>query len=266
VTVEFVPGMQTSRRNPTPLIDPVHKIILFWMHRCGSTTGQLWFFQAAGWKDRMAGKGASQLTPVWLAEHEEVYRDLERYYRDPSFLKIAVVRNPLTRAVSTFSVVTDSISGSQWRTVSRSLEAPDPERRLTFLEFLDFLERDELSTANYHWRLQSAQDWYDLALPGIEFVRVESLQDDLDRMCGLLGRPRIAMKRSSATTKVEEDLSGVDLASLTRTDLARVFGRDRRGVIQFPDYSYFLTKDTVGRLAKLYTRDFATLGYSAQSR
>jgi hypothetical protein len=262
VTVEFIPGSQPARRHPTPLVDPVHKIVLFWMHRCGSTTGQLWFFQAAGWKHRMAGKGASQIMPDWLAEHADVYRDLAPYYNDPSYLKIAVIRSPLTRAVSSFSVVTDSISGSQWRALSRSLTSPDPERRLTFLEFLEFLESTELSTANYHWRLQTAQDWYDLKLPGIEFVRMESLQEDLDRMCGLLGRPRIPMKQSSATTKVGEDLSGVDVASLTRAELARVFGRDRRGVIKFPDYSYFLTKDAVARLTRLYARDMTALGYS----
>jgi hypothetical protein len=230
--------------------------------RCGSTRGQLWFFQAAGWKDRMAGKGASQIAPLWYAEHTEVYEDLRPYYEDPSFLKIAVVRNPLTRAVSSYSVVTDSISGSQWRAASQSLKEPDPERRLTFVEFIDFLESIDLATGNYHWRLQTAQDWYDMKLPDVQFVRMESLQEDLDRMCKLLGQPRIPMKRSSATTKVPEDLSGVDVASLTRAELGRVFGRDRRGVIQFPDYGYFLTKETSERLKRLYARDMDVLGYS----
>jgi hypothetical protein len=263
VTLELIPGSQPARKNPTPLVDPVHKIILFWMHRCGSTTGQLWFFQAAGWTARMAGKGASQIYPEWMAEHEALYRDLAPYYADPSFLKIAVVRNPLTRAVSSYSVVTDSISGSQWRAVSRSVKEPDPERRMTFVEFLDFLESTDLAAGNYHWRLQTAADWYDQNLPGIEFVRVESLQEDLDRMCKLLGRPRIPMKISSATTKVGEDLSGVDVTQLTRAELGRVFGRDRRGVIRFPDYSYFLTKDVAERLKRLYGRDMEALGYTA---
>lgn len=262
MSVAFIEGSQPKRRNPQPLIDPVHKIILFWMHRCGSTTAQLWFFQAAGWKERMIGRGASQIMPEWLAEHEHVYSDLDRYYRDPSFLKIAVVRNPLHRAVSTFSVVTDSLSGSQWRAVSRSIADPDPERRLTFHEFIDFLENDNLATANYHWRLQTAQDWYDLALPGVQLVRVEALQDDLDRMCDLLDQPRIKMKQSSATTKVHDELRDVDVASLTRADFLRMFGRDRRGVIQFPDYSLFLAPQTVDRLSRLYEPDMRAFGYS----
>lgn len=211
----------------------------------------------------MAGRGASQIMPEWLAAHEEVYKDLNRYYQDPSFLKIAIVRNPLMRAVSSFSVVTDSISGSQWRAVARSIAEPDPDRRLTFNEFIDFLETEELTTANYHWRLQTAQDWYDRALPGVQLVRVETLQDDLNRMCGLLGQKPIPMKQSSATTKVREDLTGIDVAALTRAEFARLFGRDRRGVIQFPDYSQFLTAETVARLTKLYGRDMTTLGYNA---
>jgi hypothetical protein len=262
VTVALIPGAQPVRRNPTPLIDPVNKIILFWMHRCGSTTAQLWFFEAAGWKDRMAGKGASQIFPEWLEAHEDVYRDVTRYYDDPSFLKVAVVRNPLTRAVSSFSVVTDSVSGSQWRALSRSLEEPDPDRRISFLEFIDFLETTDLATGNYHWRLQTAQDWHDRDMKDVRFVRVENFQTDLDAMCKLLERPRIPMKISSATTKVGEDLSGIDVAKLRRDELARVFGRDRRGVIRFPDYSYFLTKDTSERLARAYARDMTVLGYS----
>jgi hypothetical protein len=261
VTVEFIPASQPVRSNPVPLIDPVHKIILFWMHRCGSTTAQLWFFQAAGWKDRMAGKGASQIYPEWMAAHEDVYRDVNPYYSDPSFLKIAVVRNPLVRAVSSYSVVTDSVSGSQWRAVSKSVPAPDAERRLTFHEFIDFLESTDLATGNYHWRMQTATDWHDRGMKDVQFARVETLQADLDRMCGLLGRPRIPMKISSATTKVSEDLSGVDVASLKRDELGRIFGRDRRGVIRFPDYSYFLTKDASDRLSRLYARDAEVLGY-----
>jgi hypothetical protein len=261
VSVEFIPGRQPPRRNPTPLVDPVRKMILFWMHRCGSTTGQLWFFQAAGWSKRTVGMGASQIFPVWLAEHEEVYADLSRYYNDPSFLKMAVVRNPLTRAVSTFSVVTDSISGSQWRAVSRSVAEPDPERRLTFLEFVDFLEASDLATANYHWRLQTAQDCFDLGLPDIQLVRVESLQQDLDRMCGLMGIPRIQMKISSATTKSGEPFSG-DVTRLTRDELARTFGRDKRGVIRFPDYAHFLTPEALERLSRAYARDIEALGYA----
>jgi hypothetical protein len=201
MTVEFIADGQPRRRPPEPLVDPVNKIILFWMHRCGSTAGQLWFFQAAGWAERMKGKGASELAPEWRDKHQEVYRDLMPYYRDPSFLKIAVIRNPLSRAVSAFSVVTDTKSGAQWRAVSRSISYPDADTRLTFNEFLDFLEAVDLTAANYHWRMQTASDWFDLDLPDIEFVRLESLQADLNGMCEKLGKPAINMKVSSASRR-----------------------------------------------------------------
>ncbi|MEI9932829.1 MAG: sulfotransferase family 2 domain-containing protein [Rhizomicrobium sp.] len=148
--VRFLPGKQPKRGAPKPLLDPVNKIILFWMHRCGSTTGQLWFFNIAGWEKRMRGKGASQLSPEWYEEHASAYEHLQEYYRDPAFTKIAVVRDPLERAVSAYTVVTDTKSGSQWRAASRSIAEPDNERRLTFKEFLDFLETEDLTAANYH--------------------------------------------------------------------------------------------------------------------
>jgi hypothetical protein len=262
--LRFLPGRQPRRGAPRPLVDPVNKIILFWMHRCGSTTGQLWFFEVAGWGPRMKGKGASELAPLWYEEHAEAYLRLSEHYRDPSFLKIAVVRNPLSRAVSAFSVVTDTKSGSQWRAVARSIAEPDEERRLSFNEFLDFLETEDLASANYHWRMQTAQDCFEQDMPDLRLVRVESLQDDLDRLCRLLGKKPIAMRMNSAQTKVGSGPGDAEIPSLIRSDFARLFGRDRRGVIRFPDFSRFLTERTVPRIAKLYARDFETLGYKAE--
>jgi Sulfotransferase family len=261
MTVLFLPGRQPKRGAPKPLLDPVNKIILFWMHRCGSTTGQLWFFHVAGWEKRMKGKGASQLAPEWYDEHTHAYEHLAEYYRDPSFLKVAVVRNPLERAVSAYTVVTDTKSGSQWRAASRSIAERDDDRRLSFNEFLDFLETEDLATANYHWRLQTAQDCFDLNLPDVQLARVETLQQDLDRLCRRMGKKPVAMRMNSAQTKIEDRLKDVDITSLVRTDFARLFGHDKRGVIRFPHYSRFLNERTIARLAKLYARDFGVLGY-----
>jgi hypothetical protein len=264
--MEFLPNTQPKRRPPEPLVDPVNKLMLFWMHRCGSTTGQLWFFETVGWGDRIKGKGASGLTPEWLEQHADVYKDLTPYYNDPSFLKVVVVRNPLSRTVSAFSVVTDTKSGAQWRAVARSLKEPDAENRLTFPEFLDFLESHDLAAANYHWRIQTASHWHELALPNVHVARLESLQADLGRISEMLGKPPIAMKKSSATTKVEADLSKIDVNGLRRPDFDRIFGKDRRGIIQFPDYRHFINASTAARIAKLYAQDFQVLGYPISNR
>jgi hypothetical protein len=259
--VRFLPGKQPKRDAPKPLVDPANKLILFWMHRCGSTTGQLWFFNMAGWEKRMRGKGASQLSPEWYAEHAEAYEHLAEHYRDPSFLKVAVVRDPLERAVSAYTVVTDTKSGSQWRAASRSIAEPDDMRRLSFNEFLDFLETEDLATANYHWRLQTAQDCFDLALPDVQLARLETLQEDLDRLAKRMGKKPVSMRLNSAQTKVDDKLKDVDITSLVRSDFERLFGLDKRGIIRFPHYSRFLTEKTIPRLAKLYARDFEVLGY-----
>jgi hypothetical protein len=262
--LQFLRGRQPERAAPKPLLDPVNKIILFWMHRCGSTTGQLWFFHVAGWEKRMKGKGASQLAPEWYEEHSEAYERLEEYYRDPAYLKIAVVRNPFSRAVSAYSVVTDTISGSQWRALSRSIAEPDNERRITFEEFLDFLEGEDLAKANFHWRLQSAQDCFEKGVPGLELARLETLQSDLDRLCRKMGKRPIPMRMNSAQTKISDKLRGADVTKMVRSDFAEQFGRDRRGVIQFPDFSRFLNERTIPRIATLYERDFEVLGYNPE--
>jgi hypothetical protein len=259
--VEFIRGKQPKRDAPKPLLDPVNRIILFWMHRCGSTTGQLWFFNMAGWEKRMKGKGASELAPAWYEEHADAYAHIEEFYRDPAFTKIAVVRDPLERAVSAYTVVTDTKSGSQWRAASRSIANPDDARRLSFNEFLDFLETEDLARANYHWRLQSAQDCFDLKLPDVHLAKVETLQQDLDKLAKRMGKKPVAMRMNSAQTKVDDRLKDVDITSLVRSDFLKLFGVDSRGVIRFPHYTRFLTDKTIPRLAKLYARDFEKLDY-----
>ncbi|HEY4114603.1 MAG TPA: sulfotransferase family 2 domain-containing protein [Rhizomicrobium sp.] len=261
MAVTLIPHRQPASPNPRSMLDVRNKLILFWMHRCGSTTAQLWFFELAGWKERMAGRGAGELSRMWFAEHEHDYGGLQECYRDPSYLKIAVVRHPLPRAISAFTVMTDSKTGLQWRVVARSVAAPDAERRLTFLEFLDFLEQTDLATANYHWRLQTAQDWCDLSLPDIQFVRLESIRAGLNDVCRKLGRKRIPVWLNSAQTKIRSKFSGEEIVNFTRADFAREFGTDRRGVIRFPDYGSFLTPHAAERLARLYARDFTALGY-----
>jgi sulfotransferase famil protein len=264
VSMRFLPDSQPKRIAPKPLVDPASKTILFWMHRCGSTTAQLWFFQTCGWDKRMKGMGASALSPLWYEEHAKAYEDLPSLYRDPSYMKIAVVRNPLSRAVSAYTVVTDTKSGSQWRAVQRSLPEPDDARRLTFHEFLDFLERTDLAAANYHWRLQTASDWHDLSVADVQFARVEHLQRDLDALCKRLGKRPAAMRMNSAQTKVEGRGDGRDVTRMTRAEFHEAYGVDKRGVIRFPDYTRFLNEETIARIARLYARDFAVLGYKAE--
>lgn len=261
MTAAMLPDRHIAHPPPRPLVDPQSKFILFWMHRCGSTTGQRWFFEIAGWKDRMRGRGAGELSSMWYAEHPEAYENRQEYYRDPSFIKLAIVRHPLIRAVSSFTVVTDTKSGAQWKAVAGSLKAPDHERRLTFLEFLDFLESENLETANYHWRLQTAQEWYDFPVSDVHLVRLESIQPGLDNICRMLGKKPLPLRINSAQSTCRTNISQSDIVNFTRKDFARAFGHDTRGIIRFPEHSKFLTADTIQRLITLYQRDFTRLAY-----
>jgi hypothetical protein len=261
MTAAFVGNHQPSHPPPRPLVDPRSRLILFWMHRCGSTTGQRWFFEIAGWTDRMQGRGAGELSSMWIAEHRSVYENLHAYYQDPSFIKVTIVRHPLFRAVSSFTVVTDTKSGAQWRAVAKSLRAPDDERRLTFLEFLDFLESENLATANYHWRLQTAQEWHDIPVPDTHIVRLESIKSGLDSVCRKLGKKPVPLRVNSAQSTCRTRIPQLDIVNFTRQDFAHAFGYDRRGITRFPEYSKFLTSETIQRLVRLYEPDFSRLGY-----
>jgi hypothetical protein len=68
---------------------------------------------------------------------------------------------------------------------------------------------------------------------------------------------RVNSAQSTCRTRVTPS----QIANFTRQDFARAFGHDRRGIIRFPEYRRFLTPEAIQRLARLYERDFARLGY-----
>jgi hypothetical protein len=249
---------------PEPLIDPDRKVLLFWTHRCASTTAQDWFLRLSGWRERHKELSVSKIVPLWKEENREAYDNLDRAFQDESYLKIAVVRNPLSRIVSSFSVVIDTATGTQWKAIARSLDKPDDDRRINLLEFLDVLEQIDLKTANYHWRLQSAQYWHERNLANVEIARVESLASDFARIDQKLGA-NIKLKTYSATGRTAFDGNPEDLLTMTRPDFERVFGRDKRGRIQFPDYKLFLAPIVRERVISIYRDDFRALGYPADA-
>lgn len=254
--------MVPLERTPThmPLVDPHHRFIIFWTPRCGSTTLLAWFFEAIGLASELRTQSAHALRSKWQAENPISSGDLQRMCLDPSVLKFVVCRNPFDRIVSSYYLVL-SHGSAQWNGILRKRPGLDPERRFSFRGFIDFLGSEDLDSCDLHWRRQSSQVWHRLAVPVTKFVRVESLEGDLEYMGQLCG-VRATVRRTSVTPRTEIAApKGIDCMDLH--ELSSTLPRDDRGRICFPESSTFLSAFAVERIKTLYEADFASLGYGA---
>jgi hypothetical protein len=174
--------------------------------------------------------------------------------------RIVIGRDPYSRAVSSYYLSIVSAENKQWDAIASHLPTADDERRLTWYEFLDFLEAEDLERCNIHWRLQSAKRWWELKLP-VEIFRTETLNDQLTALGREFGIEP-PLKRASATPPFEGSLEGLDIRTMTKPDFEAQLGREeRRGKLRFPTADAFLDEQSRARLTRLYGQDLDALGY-----
>lgn len=263
--------MSEAARAPDdhPMVDRERGLVFFWTPRCGSTTFLIWFFHLIGWGKRLASASAHQLRAEWYSEHESLLGDESLVYRDPGLRRFVIARDPYSRAVSSHYLILTSQPAKQWRSVELALPAADEERRLSWYEWLDFLEQEDLETCNVHWRLQSAKRWWELRAE-VELLRTETLDGQLTALGEDLGVPDLPLRRASSTPRYEGSLDGVDVRTLARPALAKLMGREARpgkadGKLRFPSSSAFLDSESTARLTRLYARDLEALEYETRT-
>jgi hypothetical protein len=247
--------------NVLPLIDPGERFLLFWLPRCGSTTLAAWFFNAIGEGERLRGASAHSVRAEWQKAHAPDTATLERLYVDPSVDRYVLGRDPLDRAVSSYYLLLAAPPSAQWRKILEAHPELDPERRLSFRGFIDFLETTDLIGGDLHWRLQTASDWAVRDLEMTDILRVESLEADLNKISARYGLAGV-IKRASVTPRAEVEAAPANLADLDRLALKEALPSDERGRIQLPDYQIFLSDpNLVARIRRIYAPDFERLGY-----
>lgn len=274
---------------PVPMIDPVHRFVLFTNGKCGGTTLKTWFFAnldlaalerrpaaflaAFGpgyvWRHLRAGR---KLLPRGARLRElDAVRRFTNFYRKAycaprlaadgarGFYNFAVVRHPDDRAVSGF---VDKICGEDrdepW--AREVVERAGKDGALSFNGFLDYLEFVDEGACDPHWRRQS-YIFGDRRMDA--FVRLEHLEEDFrkiarrvgDAHLGVFGDKRQVNRYDPALQAAAMAANAPDMPSTELIAWAAEHGA-------FPPKEAFLTPAVRARIRRIYARDFDVLPYA----
>ncbi len=279
--------------NPMPLVDPVHRFVLFTNAKCGGTTLKAWFFENLGFATlhRRPATLVSAFGPAyaaahlrrgwWLArhaaragrrspgspEHKERLRRFIGFYRGAycgpamadgraaGYRRICVTRHPGRRLVSAYldKFCTGAPRPAFVEDVLRAIGRDDP----SFRDLLGYLETVEEHACNPHWRRQT----YVLDGQRVEdFVRLEDMRAEMTRLADIVGGGHLPLLegRLQATRGGESEAAdGEDASALPSAEIAA----RRRAGGRFPPAASFLTPETSERIRRIYAADFARLGY-----
>ena len=247
------------RMAPRPLIHPEARLIVIFSPKSACSNVVIWFLHQLG-----------------KAEEAREHNDWPHLYRRNVYCKsslyreacdlplndfrvVRIVRDPLDRAASSFRHALRTGLGKQL--FGSALGRPNAVKEgVSFREYLDALDRIDLTTCNTHFRIQrhpvedklpvthlinvTSQDLYarlneveaDLGLPVTDFAKLEWLQS-------------LSSQRGRFNGKIETD----DAYDLPLT-------ADHGRVGPWPHYRALLTPVARERLARLYAADIAAYG------
>lgn len=228
-----------------PLVDPQRKVLLALTPRAGCTICTQMFFREMGILDE-----ALRYDP-WVHKYRiEVYNEKNPFIgsvlRDAEYFRMKVVRDPYRRAVSSYRFV--------MQRHSLLLPGDLSEEDLTFRGFLNFLETQDLASADVHYGLQ--KDCFERKLPDVyhRILKIESLAEDIAEVNRLLG--------------TGYDPSGLRSPHHASYDpLIREFAADQKWSVikdSLPDYSFFYDENTARQVRDLYRADFETYHYALE--
>ena len=271
------------------LINPRRKFVLHTNSKCGGTTLRLWFFDTLGLFENRLNPFTEfslygpalyarfltrpSLTLAILRDGHDLpstdVRLLSRSYekhvssrfrataereRWPSIL---VTRDPASRLVSAFY---DKFCGEDvnkpW--VREVVHAASRGETITFNQFLDWLSTADLDNVNPHWIRQSRiVDRHRID----HLIKLEEINERFNELVPLTGGKRdffLDNRRQQSPTS--KGGAGAQITPDTPNTEIIAFHREH-GV--HPGKKVLLTPDTASRIAKIYARDYAALGYTA---
>lgn len=273
-------------RSPEPMVDPVHRFVLFTNAKCGGTTLKRWFFtnlDLAG-LERNPVRLAAAFGPGFAARHlmrgrkwtprGEALRDSEALrlatnaYRKSycvrallsgateGFFRFAVVRDPAPRLVSAYL---DKFCGEDrdrpW--VRSVVDQAGTNGDITFDRFLDYLAAVDDENCNPHWRRQT----YVLEGHKIDaWVRLERIAEDFAAIGGRVGGAHLDIFGARLQAAPSAKLSWGDRPPLNAAPTSEIAAwRAEHGA--FPPKEALLTDATRARIREIYAADYAALPY-----
>lgn len=282
--------------NPMPLVDPVHRFVLFTNAKCGGTTLKAWFFENSdlatlhrrpatllrtyrpayaaahlrrGWRLAARTAEAGRRAPG-SSDYKDRLRSFVNFYRaaycaraladdrTTSYRRICVVRHPAERLVSAYLDKFCRDADDREPFVREVIRTIGRDDP-SFRDLLGYLETVDERACNPHWRRQTyILDGQDID----DFVRLEAMHAGMTRLADVVGARSLAMLqgRLQATRTPEVGQAadaGEDASGLSTAEIAA----RRRAGGRFPPAASFLTPEASERIRRIYAADFARLPY-----
>ncbi|SDY91745.1 sulfotransferase family 2 domain-containing protein [Thermoactinomyces sp. DSM 45892] len=225
-----------------PLYHEDLPIILFWSPKAGCTSLNKWFFFQIGLLDE-----AISYNP-WIHHFRIKYMGQENYaiwtkhIREGTKKVYKLVRNPYTRAVSSFVYYLENPS---------TLKAPNP---CSFKDFL--LHMKQYREKNMGLDRHLAPQYYPFEQRmNIEYIYLEKFESEIrtiESKYGLLHSPLEDLCRSKHHRNPVEVERSVAVKMFSFSDLKT----------QMPSYQSFYTEETADLVQQIYKLDFEKYNYS----
>jgi hypothetical protein len=229
-----------------------HRYIIYWSPKCACTTMRALFIHLNGDRDRLHTVNTVQLDA----------KTAQGYF------KIAVVRNPYDRIVSSFvnkAVVFRALNDDVFAVLGRiAKEKKVGLDAITFEMFIDELYRNrqyaENSAAFQHVAKQVCNK-----PSGFDAVcRVESLKDDLLRAFSTVFKDKPVMLKKAVTYINELPSMNSTSKMLLSQKFHNVPISALRSMKVLPTNVNFLTADLMDRIYEIYKDDFEAFGYGRE--
>lgn len=257
---------------PYPLINKEKKFLLFWTPRCGCTTISHWFFRSIGkeedlmkappsdmgakvhwYRDREFFRGKTLVSKV-LNRYFYMIPTLRTMYRDPSFYKFTVIRNPYTRIVSSYlGMISNTNPAAGYGIFARDGD------KVSFVEFLKILENNKTIRKNPHFRPQTENDCWQPGIHLNKIIKLEELSDgiaDINEQFGITE----PIKRLYTTKKSQSVVPRSNYSQMKFSELHKAC-RANDGTISYPGFQEFFTRETLALVNRIYARDIAKFDY-----
>lgn len=278
--------------NPFPLINTEKKFILFTNAKCGGTVLKSWFLKTLnlennfssffhalthfrfsfvlGWYlhyykfiDGTQIINNDKYLRKFIAHHRDATQGvLPDIIDDPSWFKFAVVRNPYDRLVSAFvdKFCREGLDTPKSQKILMAINSTENKGNLqiTFSQFVEYLETQNIDTVDRHWRRQS------YVMDGIELDRIIDLKEiatalpELEKQFRIKTNFDFDIRRQSNNYDQKKD-EGVSFAGdMANTELMRQHVETNT----FPKKSTFYNDELKRKVRKIYEDDFKLYPYS----
>jgi len=242
-------------RKPRPLLMPETRVGLIFSPKSACSAAVIWFWRQSGHYDR------ARAFSEWPHDYRtRVYYNSDEYKNATkgdleSYRFVRVIRDPYQRVISSYR---HFLATGYWRDQVSAFLGRDvgESNRLSFREFLDFVDSENIVTTEVHHRQQMHPVERFVEPYRVINVSKSDLFDELNRVEEELGLPHTPFAEFDWFHKVEHFRKAKEGEAPTENVPDLPFDRESARKLPWPERSAFLTPEMRERIEKIYARDF----------